>query len=174
MKKLEDYVITIPDFPKPGIMFRDITGILDDADGVTLAIDELRKIIGITSFDAIAGAESRGFMLGMPLAYLLHKPFIPIRKKGKLPRDTISETYDLEYGQATIEIHKDSIKPGSRIILIDDLIATGGTLRASVNLIERCGAKVEKIIALLELKGLNGRELLKGYDVETVIAYEGK
>ena len=108
MKELKDYVITIPDFPKPGIMFRDITGILDDADGVQLAIDELRKILGHLDFDAIAGAESRGFMLGMPLAYLLHKPFIPIRKKGKLPRETISETYDLEYGQATIEIHNDS------------------------------------------------------------------
>ena len=174
MKKLEDYVITIPDFPKPGIMFRDITGILDDADGVTLAIDELRKIIGTISFDAVAGAEARGFMLGMPLAYLLHKPFIPVRKKGKLPRETVSETYDLEYGQATIEVHKDSIKPGSKIILIDDLIATGGTLKAAADLIERCGGEVVKIIALLELKGLNGRELLKDYDVETIIQYEGK
>ena len=174
MKKLEDYVITIPGFPKPGIMFRDITGILDDADGVQLAIDELRKALGHLDFDAIAGAESRGFMLGMPLAYLLHKPFIPIRKKGKLPRETISETYDLEYGQATIEIHKDSIKPNQKIVLIDDLIATGGTLKASANLIERCGGEVVKILALLELKGLNGRELLKGYDIETIIQYEGK
>jgi len=174
MKKLEDYVITIPDFPKPGIMFRDITGILDDADGVALAIDELRKVLGYLDFDVIAGAESRGFMLGMPLAYLLHKPFVPIRKKGKLPRETISETYDLEYGQATIEIHKDSIKPNQKVVLIDDLIATGGTLKASVDLIERCGGEVVKILALLELKGLNGRELLKGYDVETIIQYEGK
>ena len=174
MKKLEDYVITIPDFPKPGIMFRDITGILDNADGVQLAIDELRKVLGHLDFDVIAGAESRGFMLGMPLAYLLHKPFVPIRKKGKLPRETISETYDLEYGQATIEIHKDSIKPNQKVVLIDDLIATGGTLKASVDLIERCGGEVVKILALLELKGLKGRELLKGYDIETIIQYEGK
>ena len=174
MKELKDYVITIPDFPKPGIMFRDITGILDNADGVQLAIDELRRVLGHLDFDAIAGAESRGFMLGMPLAYLLHKPFIPIRKKGKLPRETVSETYDLEYGQATIEIHKDSIRQNEKIVLIDDLIATGGTLKAAADLIERCGGKVVKIIALLELKGLKGRELLKDYDLETIIQYEGK
>ncbi len=174
MKELKDYVITIPDFPKPGIMFRDITGILDNADGIQLAIDEFRRVIGYLDFDAIAGAESRGFMLGMPLAYLLHKPFIPIRKKGKLPRETVSETYDLEYGQATIEIHKDSVHRNEKVVLIDDLIATGGTLKAAADLIERCGGKVVKIIALLELKGLKGRELLKDYDLETIIQYEGK
>jgi adenine phosphoribosyltransferase len=174
MKTLDDYIISIPDFPEPGIIFRDITGILDSADGLKLAVDDLVKLIGDTEFDAVAGAEARGFMLGMPLSYLLHKPFIPVRKAGKLPRETVSESYDLEYGKATIEIHKASVKPGDRIILVDDLVATGGTMKAAANLIERCGGKVVSIIALVELKGLKGREVLKGYDVRTVIAYEGK
>ena len=112
-KKVEDYIITIPDFPEPGIMFRDITGILESADGLKLAIDEMVKLLKGVEFDAIAGAESRGFMLGMPLSYLLNKPFIPIRKAGKLPRETVSESYDLEYGKATIEIHRSSVKPQS-------------------------------------------------------------
>lgn len=174
MKKVEDYIITIPDFPKPGIMFRDITGILENADGVHLAVDEMVKLLEGVEFDAVAGAESRGFMLGMPIAYLMHKPFIPVRKAGKLPRETVSESYDLEYGQATIEIHKTSVKPGDKVVLLDDLIATGGTMKAAVNLIERLGGKVVKIIALVELKGLNGRDVLKGYDISSVVAYEGK
>ena len=173
-KKVEDYIITIPDFPEPGIMFRDITGILESADGLKLAIDEMVKLLKGLEFDAIAGAESRGFMLGMPLSYLLNKPFIPIRKAGKLPRETVSESYDLEYGKATIEIHRSSVKPGDRIVLLDDLIATGGTMKASSNLIERLGGKVVKVLALMELKGLKGREVLKGYDVASVVAYEGK
>lgn len=174
MKTLEDYIITIPDFPEPGIMFRDITGILEDAEGLKLAVDDLIRLLGDTEFDTIAGAEARGFMLGMPLSYLLSKPFIPVRKAGKLPRETISETYDLEYGKATIEIHKTSVKPGDRVVLVDDLVATGGTMKAAVNLIERLGGKVVAIIALVELKGLKGREVLKGYDVRSVVAYEGK
>ena len=172
--ELKDYVITIPDFPKPGIMFRDITGIFDYADGVELAINELAETLKDVEFDAIAGAEARGFMLGVPLAYLFHKPFIPIRKAGKLPRETVAETYDLEYSRATIEVHKDSIFEGDRIVIVDDLIATGGTLKAAVDLIEKCGGEVVKIIALMELKGLEGRKVLDGYDVETLIAYEGK
>ena len=174
MKKVEDYIITIPDFPKPGIMFRDITGILENADGVKLAVDEMVKLLDGVEFDSVAGAESRGFMLGMPLSYLLSKPFIPVRKAGKLPRETIAETYDLEYGKATIEIHKTSVKPGDRVVLVDDLVATGGTMKAAANLIERLGGKVVAIIALVELKGLKGREVLKGYDVRSVVAYEGK
>lgn len=174
MKKVEDYIITIPDFPQPGIMFRDITGVLEDADGLKLAIDELVKLLDGFEFDAIAGAESRGFILGMPLAYLLHKPFIPVRKAGKLPRETVSESYDLEYGKATIEIHKSSIKPGDKVVLVDDLVATGGTLKAATKLIERLGGTVARIICLLELKGLNGREVLKGYDFRSLVAYEGK
>ena len=128
MKELKDYVTTIPDFPEPGIMFRDITSILDDADGLQLAINTLQKFLEGLDVDVIAGTESRGFIFGMPIAYNLHKPFVLIRKKGKLPRETISETYDLEYGQATIEIHKDSIRPGQKVVLVDDLIATGGTI----------------------------------------------
>ncbi|MCQ2411941.1 MAG: adenine phosphoribosyltransferase [Sphaerochaetaceae bacterium] len=174
MKKVEDYIITIPDFPEPGIMFRDVTGILESADGLKLAIDELVKLLDGVEFDAIAGAESRGFILGMPIAYLLHKPFIPVRKAGKLPREVVRESYDLEYGKATIEIHKSSVKPGDRIVLIDDLIATGGTMAAAIKLVEQLGGKVQKIIALIELKGLNGRAAMPGYDIESVIAYDGK
>jgi adenine phosphoribosyltransferase len=173
MKRVEDYIITIPDFPKKGIMFRDITGVLEDADGLKLSIDELAKLIENDEFDSIAGTESRGFILGMPLAYVCHKPFVAIRKKGKLPRETVEQSYSLEYGEATIEMHKSSVKPGDRVVLVDDLIATGGTMEAAVKLIEKCGGKVVKIIALTELKGLKGRELLKGYDVATVVAYEG-
>lgn len=174
MKKVEDYIITIPDFPEPGIMFRDVMGVLEDAEGLKLAIDEMVKVIGDLEFDAIAGAESRGFILGMPIAYLLNKPFIAVRKAGKLPRETVQESYDLEYGSATIEIHKSSVKPGAKVVLIDDLIATGGTMKAACNLIERLGGSVAKIVALIELKGLNGRDVLKGYDVGSVVAYEGK
>ena len=122
MKKVEDYVVTIPDFPEPGIMFRDVTSILQDADGLQLAIDEMMKALEGVEFDVIAGAESRGFIFGMPLAYNLHKPFIPIRKKGKLPRETMTVSYDLEYGTAEIEIHKDAIKPGQKVVLVDDLM----------------------------------------------------
>ncbi len=172
-KNIEDYIITIPDFPKPGIMFRDITGVLDDADGLQLAVDELVKLLEGLEFDAVAGTEARGFILGMPIAYVCHKPFIAVRKKGKLPRETVSQTYSLEYGEATIEMHKASVKPGDRVVLVDDLIATGGTMEAAVKLIEKCGGKIVKIIALTELKGLKGREALKGYDVSTVISYEG-
>ncbi|MBQ7481356.1 MAG: adenine phosphoribosyltransferase [Lachnospiraceae bacterium] len=174
MKELKDYVRTIPDFPAKGIMFRDVTSVLQDADGFHLAIDELKKLIDGIDFDVIVGAESRGFIMGAPLAYEMHKPFVLVRKKGKLPCDTISQDYDLEYGSATIEMHKDSIQKGQKVILVDDLIATGGTLAASVKLVEKLGGEVVKVICLMELKGLNGRDKLKGYDVEAVITYEGK
>ncbi len=174
MKKIEDYIISIPDFPEPGIIFRDITGILQEADGLKLAIDEMVKIVSKVDCDVIAGAESRGFILGVPIAYLLHKPFAPIRKAGKLPRATISETYNLEYGTATIEIHKDAIKKGQKVVLIDDLIATGGTMKAAANLIEKLGGEVVDIVFLLELAGLKGRDVLSKYKVESVVTYEGK
>ena len=122
----------------------------------------------------IAGTESRGFIFGMPIAYNLHRPFVPIRKKGKLPCETISEKYDLEYGTAEIEIHKDAIKPGQKVVLVDDLIATGGTIEAAIKMIERLGGEVVKVVFLIELAGLKGRERLKNYDVESVIRYEGK
>ena len=174
MKKIEEYVLSIPDFPEPGIIFRDVTSVLQDADGLQLAIDSMKKLIGDTEFDVIAGTESRGFIFGVPIAYSMHKAFVPVRKKGKLPRETVSKTYDLEYGSATIEMHKDSIKPGQKVVIVDDLIATGGTVEASVKMIEELGGKVVKIIFLMELGGLNGREKLKGYDVDSVICYEGK
>lgn len=175
MKELKDYVRTIPDYPQPGIMFRDVTSILQDADGLKLAIDGIQEKVGDPDqVDLIVGTESRGFIFGMPVAYNLHKPFILVRKKGKLPCETISQTYDLEYGTATIEMHKDSIKPGQRVVIIDDLIATGGTIEAAIKMIEELGGTVVKCVFLMELAGLNGREKLKGYTVESVLCYEGK
>lgn len=174
MKKIEDYVVSIQDFPEPGVIFRDVTSILQDADGLQLAIDEMQECLKDKEVDVIIGTESRGFIFGMPIAYNLHKPFVPVRKKGKLPRETVSASYDLEYGSAEIEIHKDAIKPGQKVAIIDDLIATGGTIEAAVKLVEELGGEVVKIVFLMELEGLNGREKLKGYDVESVICYEGK
>ena len=174
MKKVEDYIRSIPDFPESGIIFRDVTSVLQDADGLKLAIDEMAKLLEGVECDVIAGAESRGFIFGMPLAYLLHKPFVLIRKAGKLPCETISKTYDLEYGSATIEVHKDSIKPGQKVVLIDDLIATGGTMKAAAELVEELGGEVVKMLFLIELAGLEGRKVLEGYDVDAVVTYEGK
>lgn len=174
MKKIEEYVRSIPDFPEPGIIFRDITSVLQDADGLQLAIDSMIKLLDGVDFDVVAGTESRGFIFGVPIAYEMHKPFVPVRKKGKLPCETISQSYDLEYGQATIEMHKDSIKPWQKVVLVDDLIATGGTIEAAIKLVEQLGGEVVKVIFLMELAGLKGRERLKGYDVASVITYEGK
>lgn len=174
MKRIEDYVISIPDFPEPGIIFRDITGILRDADGLKLSIDKIQEMLEGVEFDAVLGLESRGFIFGMPIAYNLHKAFIPVRKKGKLPREIVSAKYDLEYGTAEIEIHKEDLRPGMKVVIIDDLIATGGTVEAAVKLAESLGAEVVKIAFVMELAGLKGRERLAGYDVESVITYEGK
>ncbi len=174
MKKVEDYIRTIPDFPEPGILFRDVTSVVQDADGLKLAIDEMVKLLDGVDCDVIAGAESRGFIFGMPIAYLLHKPFVLIRKAGKLPCETVSETYDLEYGTATIEIHKDAIKPGQKIVLVDDLIATGGTMKAAAHLVEQLGGEVVKMLFLIELAGLEGRKLLSNYDIASVVSYDGK
>lgn len=174
MKQLEEYVRTIPDFPEPGIMFRDVTSVLQDADGFKLAVDSMLKLLDGVSFDVIAGAESRGFIFGAPLAYTLGKPFVLVRKKGKLPCETISKSYELEYGTAEIEMHTDAICSGQKVVLVDDLIATGGTIAAAAELIEQLGGNVVKIIFLMELAGLNGREKLKKYDVDAVITYEGK
>lgn len=174
MKKVEDYVRTIPDFPEEGIMFRDITTVLQDAEGFHLAIEELQRKLANTEFDVIVGAESRGFVFGAPLAYNMKKAFVPVRKKGKLPCETVEATYDLEYGTATIEMHKDSIKPGQKVVIVDDLIATGGTIEAAAKLVEQLGGEVVKILFLLELAGLEGRKKLAKYDVETVVVYPGK
>ena len=174
MKKVEEYVRTIPDFPEPGIMFRDVTSVLQDADGLQLAIDAVQGLLEGVEFDAVVGPESRGFIFGVPVAYNLKKAFVPVRKKGKLPCETIERTYDLEYGTATIEMHKDSIKPGQKVVIIDDLIATGGTIEAITKLVEELGGTVVKIVFLMELEGLNGRQKLEGYDVDSVIRYAGK
>ena len=174
MKKIEEYVRSINDFPTEGIVFRDVTSVLQDADGLHLAIDSMQELVKDIDCDLILGPESRGFIFGVPIAYNLHKAFIPVRKKGKLPCETVEMEYDLEYGKATIEIHKDAIKPGQKVVIIDDLIATGGTIEAIIKLVEQLGGEVVGICFLMELEGLNGREKLNGYRVESVIKYEGK
>ena len=174
MKKIEDYVRSIPDFPEPGIIFRDITSVLQDADGLQLAIDSMQDCLKDTDVDVIVGTESRGFIFGVPIAYNLHKPFVPVRKKGKLPCETVSRSYDLEYGSATIEMHKDSIKPGQKVAIIDDLIATGGTTEAMIKLVESLGGVVAGVAVLIELAGLKGREKIADYRLEAAITYDGK
>ena len=174
MKSLEEYVRNINDFPKKGIIYRDVTTVLSDADGLKLAIDSMQKLLENTEFDVIVAPESRGFIFGMPLAYNMNKAFVPVRKKGKLPAETISEDYDLEYGSATLEIHKDAIKQGQKVVIVDDLVATGGTLQAIIRLVERLGGQVVKICLLIELVDLNARELLKDYEIESCIKFEGE
>lgn len=174
MKELKDYIRTVPNFPKEGVMFRDVTTLLQNPESLKKAIDSMQDNLKDTDFDAIVGAESRGFIFGAPIAYNLNKAFIPIRKKGKLPYETIEESYELEYGKATLEIHKDAIKPGQKVVIVDDLIGTGGTLEAMIKLVERLGGKVEKILCLIELPELKGREKLKGYNLETNIIFNGK
>ena len=174
MKKLEDYVVTIPDFPEPGIMFRDITSVIQDPAGLKLAVDGLTDLVKDLDFDLVIGPESRGFIFGVPVAYLLGKGFIPVRKKGKLPRETVSQKYDLEYGQAEVEIHKDAVKPGQKVVIVDDLIATGGSAEAAAKLVEKLGGQVVRMVFVMELAGLEGRKKLEGYDVESLIIYPGK
>lgn len=174
MKKLEEYVRNIPDFPEEGIIFRDITTILSDAEGLKLAIDSMIDCLKDVDFDVVVGTESRGFIFGVPVAYAMGKPFVPCRKKGKLPCETVTAEYDLEYGSAAIEIHKDAIKPGQKVVLIDDLVATGGTIEACAGLVEKLGGEVAKIVFLMELAGLKGRDKLSKYDIASVIVYEGK
>jgi len=172
--ELKDFVTTIPDFPKPGIMFRDITTVVSSAEGLKMSIDQMVDQLKNIDFDLVAGSESRGFVFGTPVAYALGKGFVLVRKKGKLPRETISQEYDLEYGTATLEMHKDAIKPGDKVVIVDDLIATGGTTEAMIKMIERLGGKVVKICFVMELAGLGGRDRLRGYDVSSLIRYEGK
>ena len=172
-KKIEDYIISVPDFPKPGIVFRDVTGILSNPDALRLTLQALCEILEKYEFDAVAGLEARGFMFGVSIAQHFHKPFIPVRKKGKLPRETVSVEYDLEYGSACVEIHKDSLKPGERVVIVDDLLATGGTAKAATKLIEALGGKVECCAFVIELKDLKGREVLEGCPVESLTQFPG-
>ena len=175
MKDLESYIRSIPDFPRPGIVFRDVTGILDSADGLRQAIDQLADRLEGVAFDAVVSMESRGFIFGMPLAYMLNKPFVPVRKRGKLPRETVCEEYDLEYGKDRLEMHKDALTPGVRVVVVDDLLATGGTAAACARLVERVGASVAKMLFVIELEGFAARaEKLSGYAVDALVRYPGK
>ena len=175
MKDLASYLYAIPDFPKPGIVFRAITGILDNAEGLHLAIDELAARLDGVEFDTIVSMESRGFIFGMPLAYKLKKSFVPVRKPGKLPRETVSATYELEYGTDRLEMHKDALKPGQRVVVVDDLLATGGTAEACARLVKSVGATVAKMLFVVELEGFAARTgKLAGHNVDSLVAYPGK
>lgn len=175
MKRLDDYVRAIPDFPKPGVLFRDVTGILESPDGFQLALDLTTGLLAECEFDLVAAPESRGFIFGAALADRFRRAFVPIRKPGKLPRETISETYALEYGMATLHVHADAVKPGQRVVVVDDLLATGGTARAAARLVERLGGSVVKMVFPIELEGFAARaNALKGYSVETLVKYPGK
>lgn len=173
MKTLEEYMISVPNFPRPGILFRDITGILDSGEGLKMAVDALASRLDGLAFDSIAGIESRGFLFGTPLAYKFGTGFVPVRKPGKLPRAVVRQSYDLEYGSATVEMHADSILPGQRIVILDDLLATGGTAEAAAKLVERLGGKVVKMLFLVELFDLGGRTRLSEYDVDTILKFPG-
>lgn len=174
MKELKDYIRSIPDFPNKGIIYRDITTVLQDKDGLQLAINSMQDSLKGVDFDVIVGPESRGFIFGVPIAYNLNKSFVPVRKKGKLPCKTIEESYDLEYGKATIEIHKDAISKGQKVVIVDDLIATGGTIEAIIKLVERLGGEVVKIVCLIELPDLNARARLNKYDISTSVSFKGE
>jgi adenine phosphoribosyltransferase len=168
---LEEKIRAIPDFPKPGILFRDITTLLKDAAAFTETIDRLCDKFGSAGIHAVAGIESRGFIFGAPLALRLKLPFIPIRKPGKLPAETVSAEYSLEYGTDKIEMHKDALSAGQKVLIIDDLLATGGTMQAACKLVESTGASVAGIAFIIELDALNGREKLSGYDVMSIMHF---
>ena len=173
MKKLEEHVFSIPDFPKPGILFRDVTGVLASGEGFRLAVDGFCRSLEGVDFDLVASMESRGFLFGAPVACRLGKGFVPVRKPGKLPRATIAEDYLLEYGTARLEVHRDDIRPGQRVVVIDDLLATGGTAAAAAKLVERLGASVVKMVFLIELVDLGGRARLAKYPVDGLLGFPG-
>ncbi|MCL2171009.1 MAG: adenine phosphoribosyltransferase [Defluviitaleaceae bacterium] len=168
---LKAIIRDVPDFPKAGIMFRDITTLLACPDAFAHALFLIEERLDGLDFNLVAGPESRGFIFGVPVAHKMGRGFIPARKRGKLPAATISKSYALEYGFETIEIHADAVKPGDRVVIIDDLLATGGTCKALCELIEQSGGHVERIIFLIELAELNGREVLKGYNIDTILTY---
>ena len=171
---LREYIASIEGFPKEGIIFRDVTPLLADGDAFHDACDRLIEFARRLEADVIVGPESSGFMFGCPVSYALGIGFVPVRKPNKLPRKTLSCSYDLEYGSNTLEMHVDGIRPGQRVVIIDDLLATGGTAAAAIRMIERLGGKVVKVLFLMELAGLEGRKELEGYDVDSVIIYPGK
>jgi len=168
---LKSVIRSFPDFPEPGVLFRDIMPLLLDGEYLRETIDSVTRTLDDLDFDLIMGPESRGFIFGIPVAYNLKKGFVAARKAGKLPGATLSKTYGLEYGTATIEVHADAIKPGQRVVIVDDLLATGGTCKALAELIEDAGGIVAGMVFLIELEGLNGREPIKGYEVRSVLQY---
>ena len=168
---LESKIRNIQDFPKPGIGFKDITTLLKDGEAFKAAIDKIVENLKDKDIDYVVGPEARGFLLGAPVAYALGAGFVPIRKPGKLPAEVVSFEYDLEYGTDKIEMHKDSIEEGKKVVIIDDLLATGGTVEAATKLIESLGGEIVSIQFLIELEFLNGKDKLKGYDVESIIKY---
>jgi adenine phosphoribosyltransferase len=169
---LKSKIREIQDFPKPGIGFKDITTILSDVEAYSYAIEEMARRLQGIDYDLIVGPEARGFIMGCPLAYAVKKPFVPVRKPGKLPFETASHSYDLEYGTDTLEMHIDAIKPGQRVVIVDDLLATGGTINAVAELVEKLGGTVVKVMFLIDLAFLNGRQVLKSYDVDALVSYE--
>ena len=172
MTEIRNLIRNIPDFPKPGILFRDITTLLKDPKGLNMAIDAIADSLEGVEFDLVLGPESRGFIFGVPLAYKLNKGFIPARKEGKLPAEIAGKSYALEYGQAKIEIHKDAITPGCKVVIVDDLLATGGTAKAAADLVKEMGAQVAAMSFLIELKELKGREVLGNYEnINAVLVY---
>lgn len=169
---LNDYIRDIPDFPKEGIIFKDISPLLGDAAALKASIDQLAEKLAGKQIDAVAGVEARGFIFGPLLAQRLGVGFVPVRKPGKLPAETVSKSYDLEYGQATIEIHTDAIKPGARVLVVDDLLATGGTAVAACSLLEELGGEIVACGFVVELSFLPGRAALEGRDVVSLIQYD--
>lgn len=168
----KDYIADIPDFPIPGILFRDITPLMANGEVFKAASEEIIKYAKQVNAEVVVGPESRGFIFGCPVAYAMNIGFVPVRKPGKLPRETVSYSYNLEYGTNELHVHKDSIIPGQRVLIVDDLLATGGTVEATVKLIEQLGGIVVGCAFLIELTDLNGRDVLKNYDIFTLISYE--
>jgi len=161
----------VPDFPKPGILFYDITTLLKDPDAFREVIDQMADQVKDSAVDLVVGMESRGFIFSAPLAYQLHAGFVPVRKLGKLPAETIEVEYDLEYGTATLEIHKDAIKPGQRVLIVDDLLATGGTVQGTIELVQRLGGEIAGLSFMVELTGLHGREKLGDFQIHALLTY---
>ncbi|SKA81314.1 adenine phosphoribosyltransferase [Caloramator quimbayensis] len=169
---IKQKIRVIEGFPKEGISFKDITTLLSDGEAFKYTIDSMVEQVKDKKIDVVVGPEARGFLLGAPIAYSLGVGFVPVRKPGKLPSDTLRYTYNLEYGTDSLEIHKDSIKPGQRVLVVDDLLATGGTISAVAKLVQQLGGEVVGISFVVELTGLNGREKLEGFDVNSLVKYE--